>query len=92
MYVVRRGDRWWFRKAIPVDLVDVLGIAEVRRSLRAHKAREARRRALKVLVRVEEVYAVRAAGARCRPGVAGRGSSNQQRHRRDIREERTASP
>ncbi|WP_403090787.1 DUF6538 domain-containing protein [Methylobacterium fujisawaense] len=33
MYVVRRGDRWWFRKAVPVDLVDVLGIAVVRRSL-----------------------------------------------------------
>lgn len=60
MYVVRRGDRWWFRQAIPVDLVDVLGIAEVRRSLRTRSVREARRRALEVLVRVEEVYAVRA--------------------------------
>lgn len=58
MYVVRRGDHWWFRKAIPVDLVDVLGIAEVRRSLRTRSAHEARRRALDVLVRVEEVYAV----------------------------------
>lgn len=58
MYVVRRGDRFWFRKAVPVDLVDVLGIAEVRRSLRTGSAREARRRALDVLVRVEEVYAV----------------------------------
>lgn len=58
MYVVRRGDRFWFRKAVPVDLVDVLGIAEVRRSLRTSSAREARRRALDVLVRVEEVYAV----------------------------------
>lgn len=58
MYVVRRGDHWWFRKAVPVDLVDVLGIAEVRRSLRTRNAREARRRALDVLVRVEEVYAV----------------------------------
>lgn len=58
MYVVRRGDRWWFRKAIPVDLVDVLGIAEVRRSLRTSNVREAKRRALEVLVRVEDVYAV----------------------------------
>jgi hypothetical protein len=58
MYVVRRGDRWWFRKAIPVDLVDVLGIAEIRRSLRTSNVREARRRALEVLVRVEDVYAV----------------------------------
>ncbi|AWN50370.1 hypothetical protein DK412_00350 [Methylobacterium sp. 17Sr1-1] len=38
--------------------MDVLGIAEVRRSLRTRSAREARRRALEVLVRVEEVYAV----------------------------------
>lgn len=58
MYVVRRGDRWWFRKAVPVDLVDVLGIAEVRRSLHTGSAREARRRGLEVLVRVEDVYAV----------------------------------
>jgi integrase len=58
MYVVKRGDRWWFRKAVPVDLVDVLGIAEVRRSLHTGNAREARRRGLEVLVRVEDVYAV----------------------------------
>lgn len=58
MYVVRRGDRWWFRKAVPVDLVDVLGIAEVRRSLHNGSAREARCRGLEVLVRVEDVYAV----------------------------------
>ena len=58
MYVVRRGERFWFRKAVPIDLVDVLGIAEVRRSLRTSNARTARRRALEVLVKVEDVYAV----------------------------------
>ncbi|SFG58326.1 DUF6538 domain-containing protein [Methylobacterium gossipiicola] len=58
MYVVKRGDRFWFRKIVPVDLVDVLGIAEIRRSLRTASAREARRRALDVLVRVEDVYEV----------------------------------
>lgn len=58
MYVVKRGDRRWFRKIVPVDLVEALGIAEIRRSLRTRSAREARRRALDVLVRVEDVYAV----------------------------------
>lgn len=58
MYVVKRGDRFWFRKIVPVDLVDVLGIAEIRRSLRTASAREARRKALDVLVRVEDVYEV----------------------------------
>jgi integrase len=58
MHVVRRGDRFWFRKAVPVDLLDVLGIAEVRRSFRTGNAREARRRGLEVLVRVEDVYEV----------------------------------
>ena len=57
MFVVRRGDRCWFRKAVPVDLVDVVGIAEIRQLLRTSNAREARRRALEVLVRVKDVYA-----------------------------------
>jgi len=55
VYVVKRGDRFWLRNIVPVDLVDVLGIAEIRRSPRTASAREARRRALDVLVRVEDV-------------------------------------
>ena len=34
MYLHRRGAHWWIRKAVPVDLVEILGIAVVRRSLR----------------------------------------------------------
>lgn len=67
MHVVRRGDRWWFRKAVPVDLLDVLGIAEVRRSLQTGNAREARRRGLEVLVRVEDVYAILRSNKPIRP-------------------------
>ncbi|MFC5292505.1 DUF6538 domain-containing protein [Bosea minatitlanensis] len=39
MYLFRRGSHWWIRKAVPVDLVEILGIAQVRRSLRRRSGR-----------------------------------------------------
>jgi integrase len=58
MYLHRRGSNWWIRKAVPVDLVGVLGLDQLRRSLRTKDAAVARRRALQLLVRVDDVYAV----------------------------------
>ena len=58
MYLHRRGAHWWIRKAVPVDLVEVLGFAVVRRSLRTKDSALARRRALQLLIRVDDVYAV----------------------------------
>jgi len=58
MYLHRRGAHWWFRKAVPSDLTGVLGMPDVRRSLRTRNAALARRRALQVLIRIDEVYAV----------------------------------
>ncbi len=58
MYLHRRGAHWWFRKAVPSDLTCVLGRPDVRRSLRTRNAALARRRALQVLIRIDEVYAV----------------------------------
>lgn len=58
MYLHRRGLHWWIRKAVPVDLVEILGFAVVRRSLRTKDPALARRRALQLLIRVDDVYAV----------------------------------
>jgi hypothetical protein len=58
MYLHRRGAHWWFRKTVPSDLTSVLGMPDVRRSLRTRNAALARRRALQVLIRIDEVYAV----------------------------------
>ncbi|CAH1650844.1 hypothetical protein BOSEA31B_10558 [Hyphomicrobiales bacterium] len=56
MYLHRRGAHWWFRKAVPSDLTGVLGMPDVRRSLRTRNATLARRRALQVLIRIDEVW------------------------------------
>lgn len=58
MYVVRRAEQWWFRKSVPLDLAEIVGVPELRRSLRTRDITTARRRALEVLVRVDEVYAI----------------------------------
>ncbi|WP_199084657.1 site-specific integrase [Bosea sp. ASV33] len=58
MYLHRRGAHWWFRKAVPVDLTAILGFEQVRRSLRTKDSALARRRALHMLIRVDDVYAV----------------------------------
>lgn len=58
MYLYRRGAHWWFRKTVPSDLTGVLGRPDLRRSLRTRNAALARRRALQVLIRIDEVYAV----------------------------------
>jgi integrase len=57
MYLWRRGDLWWFRKANPIDLNPVLG-REIRCSLYTEQRAVARRRGLAVLVALEEVYEV----------------------------------
>lgn len=58
MYLHRCGAHWCFRKAVPSDLTGVFGRPDVRRSLRTRNAALARRRALQVLIRIDEVYAV----------------------------------
>ncbi|HEY5777908.1 MAG TPA: site-specific integrase [Terrimicrobiaceae bacterium] len=58
MYLHRRGSHWWIRKAVPIDLAEFLGIFQLRRSLRTRDAALARRRALQLLVQVDDVYAV----------------------------------
>lgn len=58
MYIYRRGDTWWFRKAVPVDLIETLGMADVRLSLRITSKSEARRQALRMAIRVQDVYDV----------------------------------
>jgi hypothetical protein len=58
MYLQRRNGRYWFRKATPLDLVEVLGQAEVRCSLRTNRRDVAKRRAGALLVALENVYAV----------------------------------
>ena len=58
MYLHRRGAHWWLRKAVPSDLTGVLGRPDLRRFLRTRNAVLARRRALQVLIRIDEVYAV----------------------------------
>src|ERR1035437_7553476 len=58
MYLQRRHGRYWFRKATPLDLVEVLGQAEVRCSLRTNRRDVAKRRAGALLVALENVYAV----------------------------------
>jgi hypothetical protein len=57
MYLWRRGNQWWFRKACPIDLVPVLG-AEVRCSLHTEQRSLARRRAWALLVAIEQVFEV----------------------------------
>jgi len=54
MYLWRRGNLWWFRKAIPVDLDAILG-TEVRCSLFTEERAVARRRAWALLIALEEV-------------------------------------
>lgn len=58
MYVVRRADHWWFRKSVPIDIARIAGVPELRRSLRTRDFALAKRRALQLLVRVDEVYAI----------------------------------
>ena len=57
MYLWRRGNHFWFRKACPVDLVTILG-TEIRCSLHTEQRDLARRRAWALLVALEEVYEV----------------------------------
>lgn len=58
MYLQRRNGIYWFRKAVPVNLVAVLGQAEIRVSLRTHRRDEAKRKASVMHVALETVYAV----------------------------------
>lgn len=56
--VHRRGPVFWFRKAVPVDLIDRLGSSDIRRSLRTCNARVARQRAWTLVLLIEEAFAV----------------------------------
>jgi len=58
MYLQRRNGHYWFRKATPLDLVHVLGQAEIRCSLRTTRRDVAKRRAGQLLVALENVFAV----------------------------------
>ncbi|WMT91956.1 DUF6538 domain-containing protein [Pelagibacterium sp. H642] len=57
-FVHRRGPVFWFRKAVPVDLIDRLGSSDIRRSLRTCNKRMARQRAWTLILVVEEAFAV----------------------------------
>jgi hypothetical protein len=56
--VHRRGPVFWFRKSIPVDLIDRLGPTDIRRSLRTCNGRVARQRAWALILVVEEAFAI----------------------------------
>ncbi|WP_172125265.1 DUF6538 domain-containing protein [Devosia sp. 919] len=56
--VHRRGSVYWFRKSVPVDLIDRLGSSDIRRSLRTCNARVARQRAWALILVVEEAFAI----------------------------------
>jgi hypothetical protein len=58
VYLQRRHGHHWFRKATPLDLIHVLGQAEVRCSLRTDRRDVAKRRARALLVALDNVYAV----------------------------------
>ncbi|SFV38805.1 Site-specific recombinase XerD [Devosia crocina] len=57
-FVHRRGPVFWFRKTIPVDLIDRLGSSDIRRSLRTCNMRVARQRAWILVLLVEEAFAI----------------------------------
>ncbi|MDF2798310.1 MAG: integrase family protein [Devosia sp.] len=56
--VHRRGLVYWFRKSVPVDLIDRLGSSDLRRSLRTCNGRVARQRAWTLILLVEDAFAV----------------------------------
>lgn len=58
MYLQRRNGHYWFRKATPLDLLRILGQAEIRCSLRTTRREIAKRRVGQLLVALENVYAV----------------------------------
>ncbi len=58
MYIYRRGGTWWFRKAVPVDLIETLGLQDVRRSLCTASKTVAGHKALRMAIRVQDVYDV----------------------------------
>jgi hypothetical protein len=58
MYLQRRNGVYWFRKATPLDLVDVIGRTDLRCSLRTTRRDVAKRRAGQLLVALEHIYEV----------------------------------
>jgi integrase len=57
-FVHRRGPVYWFRRSVPVDLIDRLGNTDIRRSLRTCNKRVARQRAWTLVLLVEEAFAI----------------------------------
>jgi integrase len=74
MYLQRRNGVYWFRKAVPLNLVAVLGQAEIRVSLRTHRRDEAKQKASVMQVALETVYAVLRAENPLEPATALLGS------------------
>jgi hypothetical protein len=59
LYRRRNGNGvYWFRKATPLDLVNIIGRTDVRCSLRTTRRDVAKRRACQLLVALEHVYEV----------------------------------
>lgn len=56
--VHRRGSVYWFRKAVPADLIDRLGHSDIRKSLRTGNMRLARQRAWALIFVLEDAFAV----------------------------------
>jgi hypothetical protein len=58
MYLQRRNGHYWFRKATPLDLLRLVGQAEIRCSLRTRRRDVAKQRAAQLQVALEELYAL----------------------------------
>ena len=53
--VARRGEVFWFRRAVPSDLIHSLGNSDIRRSLRTSERRIAMKRVWSLIGRIETI-------------------------------------
>lgn len=56
--IARRGEVFWFRRSVPVDLQQSLGNSDIRRTLRTSNRRIATRRAWSLMLVVEDAFEV----------------------------------
>lgn len=70
MYLYRRNGRYWFRKSVPLDLIPIIGMRDVRCSLETSRRDMAKRRSGAMLVALEHVYAVLRADEPIEPAKA----------------------
>ena len=54
--IYRRGNVWYYRQRIPVDVVHALGKAELKKSLRTQDLAEAKRRRNGVAVKFDAIF------------------------------------